>query len=135
MYVHPMRTQENTDLLVLVLNDVEEIRDGLAALLQSDGYQVEATRSEASAIECALRKSPQLILVNLAGSPEQVIAAGRRINDEARLQDRVPIVLFCIEGIEETKIHLGGCLYSTRPDNFNHLRSLLQHLLFSAPTY
>ena len=42
---------ENSDVLILVVNDVEEVRDGLAALLQSDGYKVEATRSEASAID------------------------------------------------------------------------------------
>jgi CheY-like chemotaxis protein len=127
--------KENADLVILVVDDVEEIRDGLTALLQSDGYKVEATRSEACAIEYALRKPPQLILVNLAGSPEQVIAAGRRINRDAHLRDRVPVVLFCIEGIEETKVHLGGCLYGARPDNFNHLRSLLRHLLHPAPAY
>ena len=126
---------ENSDVLILVVDDVEEVRDGLAALLQSDGYKVEATRSEASAIECALRKPPQLILVNLAGSPQQVIAAGRRINREAYLRDRVPVVLFCVEGIEEAKVHLGGCLYSTRPDNFNHLRSMLRHLLYPVPPH
>lgn len=125
--------EANAKVMILVVDDIEEIRDGLAALLQSDGYKVEAARSETFAIECALRNPPQLILVNLAGSPEQVIAAGRRINLRANLRDRVPVVLFCVEGIEEIELHLGGCLYSTRPDNFNHLRRLLEHLLCVTP--
>jgi CheY-like chemotaxis protein len=121
--------QAKNGIVILVVDDVEDTRDGLAVLLQSDGYTVKAARSEASAIECALRRPPQLILINLAGSLEDVVAAGRRINLGANLRDRVPVVLFCSEGIEETKLHLGGCLYSMQPDNFNHLRDFLQHLM------
>jgi CheY-like chemotaxis protein len=132
----PRRNKKhNANLVILVVDDVEEVRDGVAALLQSDGYKVEAVRSEAGAIASALRKPPNLILINLAGSPRQVIEAGRRINREAHLQDCVPIVLFCVEGIEGTKVNLGGSLYSTKPDSFNHLRRILQLFLHPAPNH
>jgi CheY-like chemotaxis protein len=128
-----VRTAENGRTCILVVDDVEEVRDGLQSLLESDGYQVEAARSEKRAIECAIRNPPQLILVNLAGSPEEVIAAARRIGQSGGPEGRVPIVLFCIEGIEESEVALGGSVYGTRPDNFNDLRQLLQRLLHVLP--
>jgi CheY-like chemotaxis protein len=130
-----MRMGQNDSAAILVVDDVEEIRDGLQSLLESDGYRVDAARSEEYAIECAIRKPPELILVNLAGSPEEVIAAARRISRNASLQDRVPMVVFCVEGIEGAEVHLGGNLYTTRPDNFNDLRQLLQRLLNSPPAH
>jgi CheY-like chemotaxis protein len=132
-----VRVKENSSVAipVLIVDDVEEIRDVITLLLESDGYFVEAARSEKQAIQCALRTPPQLILVNLAGSPEDVIASARSISQNASLQDHVPVVLFCVEGIEGAEVHLGGSLYSTWPDNFNHLRQFLQRLLNSSPAY
>jgi CheY-like chemotaxis protein len=128
-----LKKNKNAGAVILIVDDVEEVRDGLQSLLESDGYRVEAVRSEKYAIECAIRTPPQLILVNLAGSPEEVIAGARRIGQNANLQDRVPMVLFCIDGLEGAEVHLGGSLYSTRPDNFNDLRQFLQRLLHFLP--
>jgi CheY-like chemotaxis protein len=127
-----MRMQDNAGSpVILVVDDIEEVRDGLQSLLESDGYRVEVARSEKYAIDCAIRRPPGLVLINLAGSPEQVIAAARRIGNYAHLRSRVPMVLFCIEGLEGAEVHLGEGLYTTRPDNFNALRRLLQRLLYS----
>jgi CheY-like chemotaxis protein len=84
-----------------VVDDVEEVRDGITLLLESDGYLIEAARSEKYAIECALRTPPQLILVNLAGSSEDVIEAaqahqparGKLIQHVARQHQRPAAVL------------------------------------------
>jgi CheY-like chemotaxis protein len=105
-----MITGENGQFGILVIDDIDEISDGLQFLLESDGYRVEAARSEKYAIESAIRNPPQLILVNLAGSLEEVIAAARRIGQKASLKGRVPVVLFCVEGIEGSEVHLGGTL-------------------------
>lgn len=117
---------------ILVVDDVEEILDGIEILLQADGYSVAATRSEDRAVEWAQRSSPQLILLNLGGTPDEVIATARRIRTRAQLDQGVPIVLFCAEWVAENQeIHLGDHVYAIRPDNFNQLRDFLARLLQS----
>ncbi|MGH8832518.1 MAG: hypothetical protein ACREXV_15740, partial [Polaromonas sp.] len=51
--------------LILVVQDVEETRDGIEALLLADGYRVDTARDEKDAVMRAQRRYPDLILVNL----------------------------------------------------------------------
>lgn len=119
--------------LVLVVEDDEETRDGIGALLTSDGYRVEAARSENDAVERALRCCPDLILVSLAGSPDEVVAAAVRTRRRAEIDKTVPVVVFCVPTIEEgAEIALGRNVYITRPDNFDQLRALLGRLLIAS---
>jgi CheY-like chemotaxis protein len=54
-----MSIKENADVVIFVVEDVEEVRDVLAALLQSDGYQVEAARFRSMRDSvCASEASP-----------------------------------------------------------------------------
>ncbi len=53
---------------ILVVQDVEETRDGIAKLLKTDGYRVDAAREEDDAVVRAQRERPHLILVNLGRS-------------------------------------------------------------------
>jgi len=62
-----------------VVDDVEEVLDGVEKLLQADGYSVDTARSEERAVECARCSPPQLILLNLDEAPDQVTATARRI--------------------------------------------------------
>jgi CheY-like chemotaxis protein len=121
--------RNNGGVVVLVVIDVEEVRDGLQLLLESDGYRVETARSEKQAVECAFRTSPQLVIINITEPAEEVIAASGRIRANARMNDHVPIVLFCVDGLGGSEVSLGGSLYSSEPDNFNDFRKLLQQLL------
>jgi CheY-like chemotaxis protein len=115
---------------ILVVQDVEETRDGLEKLLTGDGYQVDAARTEDDAVMRAQRVPPHLLLVNLGQPPAAVIAVARRIRDRARLGDEVPVVLFCSEAVGEgEEVALGNQVYVTRPDNFNQLRRFLRRLL------
>lgn len=127
-----MRIGGSTLATILVVDDVEEILDGIEILLRADGYSVAATRSEDRAVEWAQRSSPQLILLNLGGTPDEVIATARRIRTRAQLDHGVPIVLFCAEWVAENQeIYLGDHVYAIRPDNFNQLRDFLARLLQS----
>jgi len=129
-----MSISGSTLATILVVDDVEEILDGIEKLLRADGYSVDATRSEERAVECARRCPPQLILLNLGGPPDEVVVGARRIRTRAQLDHGVPIVLFCIEGVAEgEEIHLGDNVYATHPDNFNQLRDFLARLLRAAP--
>ena len=125
-----MKHAPDGGLLILVVHDVEETRDGLEKLLTGDGYRVEASRAEDDAVARAQRAPPDLLLVNLGLPPAEVIAVARRIRDRAGLHDEIPVVIFCSEAsLEGEKVALGGQVYITRPDNFNQLRRFLTQLL------
>ena len=124
----------NTNLAVLVVEDVAETRDGIEKLLKVDGYRVTVARDERDAIESAQLKRPDLILVSLAGLSREVIVTARRIRECAAVGDDVPVVIFCIEEIRDgDEVAVGQNVHVTRPDNFNQLRSLITRLLHKIP--
>ena len=129
-----MIREADTSLVVLVVEDVAETRDGIEELLKTDGYRVSVARDERDAVECAQRQRPDLILVSLAGLPGEVIVTARRIRERAEVGDSVPVVLFCIDEIGEgDEVAIGQNVHVTRPDNFNQLRSLMTRLLRKIP--
>ncbi len=115
---------------ILVVEDVHETRYGIETLLTADGYRIALARDERDAIESAQRTRPDLILVSLAGSPQQVVLSARSIRQRADVGERVPVVVFSIEGIDEgEEVEIGENVHLTRPDNFNQLRRLIARLL------
>jgi chemosensory pili system protein ChpA (sensor histidine kinase/response regulator) len=119
-----------TNPLILIVEDVHETRDGIEKLLTTDGYRVSLARDEQDAIENALRTRPDLILVSLAGASPDVIFSARKIREHGDVGEQVPVVVFCVEGIGEgDEVAIGQNVHLTRPDNFNQLRSLLARLL------
>lgn len=130
-----MNKEKDINLTILVVEDIEETRDGIEKLLKVDGYCVEAARNELDAVASARRKCPDLILVSLGGPHQDVIIAARQIRERAGLGESVPIVLFCIEEVEEgDEVAIGQNVYVTHPDNFNQLRKLLARLLQEIPS-
>lgn len=125
-----MNKENNVCPTILVLDDIEETRDGIEKLLTVDGYCVMTARHERDAVDCAGRKHTDLILVSLGGPPHDVIATARHIRKLAELDENVPIVVFCVGDIEEgDEVDIGQNVYLTHPDNFNQLRNLLARLL------
>jgi two-component system, OmpR family, response regulator MprA len=125
-----MTRKDDLPPMILVVEDVHETRDGIETLLLADGYRVAPARDERDAIETARRTPPHLILVGLGGPQRQVIFSGFNIRQHAEVEESVPIVVFCIEGIDEgDEVAIGNNVHLTRPDNFNQLRSLIARLL------
>jgi len=119
--------------LVLVVDDDEETRDGIEALLSSDGYRIEAARSEEDAVGRASRSCPNLILVSLAGPPEDVVAAAVRVRRRSDIDAAVPVVVFSVPTIDEgAEVPLGRNVYATRPDNFDQLRGLIGRVILAS---
>jgi CheY-like chemotaxis protein len=119
-----------THSVILVVEDVHETRDGIEKLLTRDGYRVSLARDQQDAIESAVRTCPDLILVSLAGAPPEVILSARQIRERANVGEQVPVVVFCVEGLDEgEEVAIGHNVHLTRPDNFNQLRGLLARLL------
>ena len=129
-----MNREADTNLIILVVEDVAETRDGIEKLLKADGYRVAVARDERDAIESAQRKPPDLILVSLAGLPNDVILTARRIREGAEIGEDVPVVVFCIEEIGAGgEVAIGHNVHVTRPDNFNQLRGFITRLLHKIP--
>ena len=129
-----MNKEGDTSSIILVVEDVNETRDGIERLLKADGYHVTLARDEKDAIESAQREPPNLILVSVAGLPHEVVIAARHIRELAGLEAKVPVVVFCIAEIDEgAEVAIGKNVYITRPDNFNQLRTLLARLLNEIP--
>jgi len=125
-----MNRENDTRLMILVVEDVAETRDGIEKLLKADGYRVAVARDERDAIESVQRQHPALILVSLAGLPSEVIVTARRIRERGEVGEDVPVVLFWIDEIGEgDEVAIGRNVHVTRPDNFNQLRRLLTRLL------
>ena len=117
--------------LILVVEDVEETRDGIEQLLRADGYRVDPARDEEDAVMRAKRAPPHLLLVSLGGPAIDLIATAARIRDRAQLSLAVPVVIFCIPTVAEgAEVATAGNVYLTRPDNFDQLRALLRRLLY-----
>ena len=126
--------KNNTNPIILVVEDVQETREGIKKLLLADGYRIALARDEEDGIESARRQRPDLILVSLAGLPREVIGSARRIRQNAAIGEDVPVVVFCIDEIAQgDEVAIGENLHVTRPDNFGQLRSLLARLLQRIP--
>jgi DNA-binding response OmpR family regulator len=129
-----MDKKNDTNLIILVVEDVQETGEGIERLLMVDGYRVALAKDEADGIERARRQRPDLILVSLAGLPREVIVSARRIRESAAIGEGVPVVVFCVDEIAEgDEVAIGENVHVTRPDNFNQLRSLLARLLHRIP--
>ena len=116
--------------MILIVEDVRETRDGIEKLLQADGYRVALAENERDAIDKVSRNDPDLILVSLAGSPDEVVLSARRIRERAAGGDQIPVIVFSSENLAEgEEVAIDRSVYVTRPDNFNQLRSLLAKLL------
>ena len=129
-----MDKKNDMNPIILVVEDVQETREGIQKLLIVDGYRIALARDEHDGIESARQRRPDLILVSLAGLPREVILSARRIRESAAIGEDVPVVIFCIDEIAQgDEIAIGENVHLTRPDNFNQLRSLLARLLRSIP--
>ena len=129
-----MNNNNDTKLLILVVEDILETREGIERLLIVDGYRVDLARDEQDGIESARRQRPNLILVSLAGVPGEVIVSARRIRESAAIGEDVPVVVFCVDDVDEgEEVAIGQNVHVTRPDNFNQLRALLARLLLEVP--
>jgi len=129
-----MDKKNDMNPIILVVEDIQETREGIEKLLLVNGYRIALARDEQDGIESARRQRPDLILVSLAGIPREVILSARRIRESAAIGEDVPVVVFCVDEIAQgDEIAIGENVHVTRPDNFNQLRSLLARLLQTIP--
>ncbi len=125
-----MKHKSDPSSLILVLEDVEETRDGIEILLKGDGYRVDPARHEDEAVARATLEHPSLILVGLDGGGETVMATAHRIRERAGLNLAIPVVIFYVVTIAEgAEVEIAPNVFLVRPDNFDQLRNLIHRLL------
>src|SRR4030095_4774648 len=104
-----MSREDDTKLMILVVEDVHETRDGIEKLLTADGYRVAAVRDER---EARGREGGVRPALSLARFPSELMVPARRIRDSAGLRESVPVVVFCIEGIGQgEEVAIGRNVY------------------------
>lgn len=120
--------------VILVIEDVEETRDGIERLLTASDYQVKTARDEQEAVLKASLYHPELILISLGLDAVEVLPFATRIREHAGLGEDIPFVVFCFSDLDEgAELAVGYNVYITRPDNFDQLRAFLSRLLRRRP--
>jgi len=129
-----MNTEKHGMPMILIVEEVQELREGIKDLLTADGYRIVTAQDEDEAVDMARRERPDLILVCLGEPPLDLIPAAVRIRERAELSDKTPVVVFCIQAVGEgEQVAYANQVYVISPDNFNHLRRFLQRLLAALP--
>lgn len=125
-----MPSNQERRSVILVVEDVEETRNGIKRLLAANGYQASTAEDEEEAVLKAGLQRPDLILISLGFSPTRVVATARRLRERAGLGEGVPVVVFCPPTLDEgVEVMVGHNVYMTSPDSFDQLRALLSRLL------
>jgi CheY-like chemotaxis protein len=121
---------------ILLVEDVEEIRDAAAELLTADGYRVAPARDEEDAVLRATLHPPNILLVNLPGPCPHIVEVTLRIRERAALSQDIPILVFGADTISEgAELEIERNIHLISPDNFDQLRECIRRLLgqFSSP--
>ncbi len=119
-----------TSAVILVLEQDQELRDAIAALLSADGYRVISARDDDEAILRTQCECPKLILTGMWQSKSETSARAKRTRERMKCSDAIPIILFSDNTIPEgSERELGEKLYVTNPDNFDQLREFVRRLM------
>ncbi len=104
----------NNKYKILLVEDDENIRIMVGAMLESAGYQVIETRSCSTAITLAVSHIPDLILLDL-GLPDM---DGMKLLEDVRKTDLTPIIILSARSDEAEKVKafdMGANDYITKP--------------------
>jgi two-component system, OmpR family, response regulator ResD len=114
----------------LVLEDVQETRDAIKSLLERDEYLVDGASDEDDAVPRSLANRPDLILISLSGTSDEVLGVARRVREKSGLTKNTPVVIFSITTIPAgAEQEITGNTYITAPHDFNQLRKLIASVL------
>ncbi len=119
--------------LILVVENIEETRDGIEKLLKADGYRIVPARTVEEAVFWAKLQPPDLVLMCPTGPTPEVIRLAHHLREQAALNERIPVVIFCVEEVPEgEEVAIDQNIFLARLDNFNQLRALLCRLLLAS---
>lgn len=124
---------ESSGLTIMVVEDYDDTRQLLKALLERKGYRVLEATNGREAVEVATRGRPDLILMDLDLPIIDGIEATNRIRRDAGLRD-VPIIAVTAYPMSFTRVKAfsSGCAgYVEKPIDFPKLNGLIEKHLRS----
>lgn len=116
--------------IFLLVEDFEDSRFMMRRLLEIAGYIVLEASDGEQAVELAIQKRPELILMDLSLPKLDGLAATRKIRQHKDMR-QVPIVAVSAHDSPESRIEAldAGCDdYVTKPIDFDILNALLKRL-------
>jgi CheY-like chemotaxis protein len=108
----------------------------MAELLGRDGYRVITAADEREAVESVRHVPPDLILIELGVTVQELLRVGKRVRAEVEPNSEIPIVAYAggpdeIVG-EGDEVPVGDNEYVTLPEDFSQLEELIERLLRAA---
>jgi CheY-like chemotaxis protein len=121
---------------LLIVENEQCTREGMVELLERDGYHVHTAADEREAVASVRLSAPDLILIELGGTVDYLLAIGVRVRAEAGAGAGIPIVIYA-EQAEEVigegeVVSMGDNQYATLPEDFQQLETLIGQLLCAA---
>jgi CheY-like chemotaxis protein len=126
-----MKDRETQDLKVLLVEDVEDTRFFMRIELERHGFIVFEAADGQSAVDLAIRETPDVILMDLSLPVMDGFGAARLIRQNEQLKS-VPII--AVTAHQETDFRSGARdsgfdAYVTKPIDVNWLKELINGLL------
>jgi DNA-binding response OmpR family regulator len=123
------RSYDTTMRRILLVEDNQDLADGLQRNLEHEGHEVTIARSAAEAIAAAQRQSPDLVVLDL-GLPDR---DGYYVLEQLRgASMNGPVLILSARGLESDKIRgfrLGADDYVTKPFGVMELMARIAALL------
>ena len=116
---------------ILIIEDDEDIRELLAYNLEKNGYEAEAVESGETGLASAIRRKPDLILLDLMLPGVDGLSVCRQLKAGKATHD-VPIIIISAKGEETdiiTGLELGADDYLAKPFSPNILLSRVRAVL------
>src|SRR6202023_4085302 len=112
---------------ILIVEDEENERSGLAELVSTWGFRVETARDGAEGLDKATQWSPSIVITDLKMPRMGGIELLERLAEQAQT---VAVVLVTAQGTIDSAVQamrMGAYDYITKPIDTNRLRAILQN--------
>lgn len=116
---------------VLLVEDFEDSRIGLAKLLETEGYDVLEAADGAEAIKIAIKSKPDIILMDLSLPVVDGLNATRKIK-ENEATNSIPIIALSAHSQDDVRpgAEAAGCVdFITKPVEFSELAAAISNHL------
>lgn len=114
---------------ILIVDDESVLREGLALLLSSDGYEVRQAGSGLDAIEAFRQKSPDLVLLDIMMPGMDGFETCSRLHE---IDDKVPVIFLTAKDSEkdqELGFELAACDFITKTTSVKWILTRIKNVL------